>query len=206
MTHVGGGFGGADASRLQNPSLAMTILGFGASTATVNRLSDDFTVPALGWGVSTMTFFAYQTNSTTTCTINDVRVQIWNGPPNAGGVVVFGDTTTNRFASCAFSNIYRDSEASALNSARPIMAATATVVTNLAPGTYWVDYQLGGTLASGPWVPPITITGTATTGNALQWTTAWANLVDTGSTTQQGLRFVIDGSVLPVELQKFSID
>jgi hypothetical protein len=186
----------------------MTSLGFTASTAGAFRLSDDFTVPAAGWGVSTMTFFAYQTGSTTTCTINDVRVQIWNGPPNAGGVVVFGDTTTNRFASCAFSNIYRDTETAVANNQRPIQAATATVVTNLAAGTYWVDYQLGGTLASGPFVPPITITGTAVTGNALQWNgTAWAAANDGGTALpQQGLRFVIDGSVLPVELQRFSID
>lgn len=206
VTHVGGGFGGADASRLQVTSLAMTTLGSGASVASGTRVADDFTVPAPGWNVSTITFFTYQTGSTTTCTITDARVQIWNGPPNAGGVVVFGDTTTNRFASCAFTNIYRDSETSALNSTRPIMAVTTTVSTNLPAGTYWVDVQLGGSLASGPWIPPITITGQSTTGNAMQWTTAWANVMDTGSATAQGIRFVIDGALAPVELQKFSID
>ncbi len=206
VTHVGGGAGGVDASRLQNSSLLMSTLGFTASTAGTFRIADDFTVPAAGWGISTITFFAYQTGATA-CTLADVRVQIWNGPPNAGGTLVFGDTTTNRFASCALANIYRDTETTVANNQRPIQAATATVATNLAAGTYWVDYQLGGSLASGPFVPPITITGTSATGNALQWNgTAWVTLTDTGSTTQQGVRFVIDGTVLPVELQKFSID
>ncbi len=206
VTHPGGGPAGADASRVQNSSFAMITLGFTASTAGPLRVTDDFTVPAAGWGVSTITFFAYQTGATA-CTLTDVRVQIWDGPPNAGGTIVFGDTTTNRLASCALSNIYRDTETTVANDQRPIQAATATVATNLAAGTYWVDYQLGGTLASGPFVPPITILGQTTTGNGLQWNgTAWANLTDTGSATQQGLRFVIDGAVLPVELQKFSID
>ncbi|MBK9375716.1 MAG: hypothetical protein IPN03_18850 [Holophagales bacterium] len=52
-----------------------------------------------------------------------MRVQIWNGPPNAGGTIVFGDLTTNRFASCALVNIYRDSETSVVNNQRPIQAA-----------------------------------------------------------------------------------
>lgn len=206
VTHVGGGFGGADASRLQNSSLVMTTLGFTASTTGAFRVADDFTVPAAGWNVSTITFFAYQTGAAA-CTLTDVRVQIWNGPPNAGGTVVFGDTATNRFASCALPNIYRDSETTVANNQRPIQAATATVGTTLAAGTYWVDFQVGGSLASGPFVPPITITGQSTTGNAIQWTgSAWASLTDTGSATPQGLRFVVDGEVLPVELERFSID
>lgn len=195
VTHPGGGAGGADASRLQNTSLLMSTLGFTASTAGAFRIADNFTVTA-GWTINTITFFGYQTGSTTTSTFDTARVQIWNGPPNAGGTIVFGDTTTNRFLSSTFSNIYRDTETSVGNNQRPIMATTATIGTLLTSGTYWLDFQLGGTLASGPFIPPTTVLGNnspCTPCNALQWSgTAWNNLIDTGSATQQDVRFVID--------------
>jgi hypothetical protein len=210
VTHVGGGAGGADASRLQNSTLLMSTLGFTASTAGAFRIADNFTVPAPGWQINTITFFGYQTGSTTTSTFDTVRVQIWNGAPNGGGSIVFGDLTTNRFASTAFSNIYRDTETTVANNQRPIMATTATIGTTLVPGTYWVDFQLGGTLASGPFIPPVTVTGSnspCTPCNAIQWSgTAWTALNDTGSATQQDVKFIIDGVALPVELQSLTIE
>lgn len=214
VTHPGGGAGGADASRVQNSTLGMTSLGFTASTAGVFRIADDFVVPAPGWNVSTITFFGYQTGSTTTSTFNTARVQIWSGPPNAGGVVVFGDTTTNRFASTAFTNIYRDSETSVGNNQRPIMSVTATIGTTLPAGTYWVDFQLGGSLASGPFSPPTTVLGQLSgcslpaVCNGIQWNgSAWVALDDGLTGIQpQDVRFVVDYVVAPVELQGFTAD
>ena len=37
------------------------------------------------------------------------------------------------------------------------MKQTVTIGTSLTEGTYWIDWQTGGTLASGPWAPPIAI-------------------------------------------------
>jgi hypothetical protein len=66
---------------------------------------------------------------------------------------------------------------------------------NLAPGTYWVEFQFGGTLSSGPWAPPVSILGQTTTGNALQKTsTGWAQALDTGSGSVQGMPFLIMGN------------
>ena len=77
---------------------------------------------------------------------------------------------------------------------RPIMTAVGAVNTVLPAGTYWVDWQIGGTLASGPWIPPVTILGQTTTGNSLQFTTTgWAALTDTGTLTPQGLPFIVEG-------------
>ena len=121
-------------------------------------MADDFTVPAGGWNISTITFYAYQTGSTTTSTINDVNLQIWDGPPGVGSVV-FGDTTTNRLAGSSWSNIYRVLDTGLTDTTRPIMADVVTVNTILPAGTYWLDWQSGGTLASGPWAPPVTIVG-----------------------------------------------
>jgi Calx-beta domain len=206
ITHPGVCSAGASASRLQS-ALGLNIFGFTASTATAFRIADNFTVPpGGGWNISELVLFGYQTGSTTTPTFNNARVQIWNGPPNAGGVVVFGDTTTNRFASAAFSNIYRDLDTAPCPAAqtRPIMAVRATVNTTLPPGNYWVDFQLGGTLASGPFIPPTSILGQtdgcpgAALCNALQFDGAtWNPLTDTGTAlAQQDIRFVVEGVAL----------
>lgn len=211
VTHVGGGAGGSDASRLQNSTLLMSTLGFTASDAGAFRIADDFVVPVPGWNVNTVTFFGYQTGATTTSTMDTVRLQLWNGAPNGGGAIVFGDTTTNRFASTAFTNIYRDTETTVANNQRPIMSVTTVALAQaLVPATYWVDFQLGGTLASGPFIPPVTVLGNnspCTPCNALQWSgTAWGALTDTGSATVQDVKFVIDYAPVPVELQGFDIE
>ena len=193
VTHPGGGAGGADASALQDVSLGMGTYGFGAQLSAGNRVADDFTVTdAAGWTIDTITFFAYQTGSGTTSSITSLNLQIWDGPPNAGGTVIWGDTTTNLLTSTTFANDYRVLEGTLTASDRPIMACVATVNHTLPAGTYWLDWQFGGSASfSGPWQPPVTILGQTTTGNAIQYTsTGWAALVDVGP---QGLPFIIDG-------------
>jgi hypothetical protein len=192
----GTGAGGADESQLQ-VGLGMNTLGAGHQFALGYRVADEFTVPAGDeWQIDTFTFFAYQTGSTTTSTITGVYVQIWNGQPNAGGTLIWGDMTTNRLSSTSWANIYRVSETASGNTQRPVMANIATIGTSLTPGTYWIDWSVDGTLSSGPWVPPITITGQTSTGNSLQYTTAWAALLDSGTSTPQGLPFIVDGEYL----------
>jgi uncharacterized repeat protein (TIGR01451 family) len=70
----------------------------------------------------------------------------------------------------------------------------------LPPGTYWLDWQTDGSLGSGPWAPPVTITGTAITGNGLQSLAdngaTWAPANDTGDgAPQQALPFIITGTL-----------
>ena len=199
-THPGGGFGGANASALQT-ALGLSTYGFGHAVSSGFRVADDFTVPAGGWNVTTITFYAYQTGSTTTSTINAVNLRIWDGVPGVGNIV-FGDTTTNRLASSSFSTIYRVLDTGLLDSARPIMADVVTVNTPLPAGTYWLDWQTGGTLASGPWAPPVSILGqTAKPGsNGMQYnptTATWAAAIDTGTALAvQDFPFVIQGDPL----------
>jgi uncharacterized repeat protein (TIGR01451 family) len=198
VTHPGGGGGGLDASALQT-ALLMSTYGFGAQVSAGNRVADDFTVTdAAGWTINTITFFGYQTGSGNTSTFTALNLRIWDGPPNvAGSTVIWGDTTTNVMTSTTFSNIYRVLDTALTNVDRPVMACVATVGTTLPAGTYWLDWQLDGSGASGPWAPPISILGQTTTGNALQYTTTggWASLIDTGSNTVQGLPFVVDGDL-----------
>jgi hypothetical protein len=196
VTHPGGGSGGADASALQS-GLGMNTYGFGNQYIYGYRMADDFTVtdPA-GWDIDSIEFFAYQTGSTTTSTITGVYYQIWDGDPsNPASSVVFGDLTTNRMTGTTWSNIYRvvDTDLTANN--RPIMVNTVSCGTHLAPGTYWLDWMTDGSLSSGPWAPPVSILGQVTTGNALQYTTAWAPALDTGTPTQQDMPFLINWSM-----------
>lgn len=160
VTHPGAGAGGADISRVQN-SLGMDLFGAGAQASVGNRVADDFRVidPA-GWDIDTVTFYAYQTESATTSTITAVNLRIWDGPPgNPESTIIFGDDTTNRLVSTQWVNLYRDSEDSPNITTRPVMEVVANIGTFLPMGNYWLDWQLDGSLASGPWVPPVTILG-----------------------------------------------
>ncbi|MBN8726904.1 MAG: hypothetical protein J0H15_04280, partial [Xanthomonadales bacterium] len=111
--------------------------------------------------------------------------------------IVFGDTTTNRMASTAFSNIYRVLDTALTNTDRPLMAVVANIGTTLPACTYWVDWQLSGTLASGPWAPPVTLVGqTGKPGaNAVQNDgSSWIPAMDDGSGAQQDFPFLIEGT------------
>jgi len=193
VTHPGGGLGGADASALQT-TLGMGTYGFGAQVSAGNSVADDFTISGSAWDIGEIDFFSYQTGSGPNPSINDVRVQIWDGPPNAGGAVIYGDLTTNVLYSASFTNIYRVLDTDLLNGDRPVMLVTVLLPTvlTLQPGTYWLHWQLGGSGSfSGPWVPPVTVLGSTGTGNALQYTsTGWAPIMDIGP---QDMAFLISG-------------
>jgi len=192
----GTGANGEDESVLQTTSLQMNTLGAGHQVLNNNRVADDFVVPTgETWEVNTATFFAYQTGSSNVSTITAVNVQIWDGVPGeAGSNVIFGDGVTNRMTDTEFSNILRvTEETTGISTDRPIMAQTATIGIPLTEGTYWIDWQTDGTLGSGPWAPPITITGQNTTGNALQSIDGapYLELLDSGTGTAQGLPFIL---------------
>jgi hypothetical protein len=194
ITGTGTGGGGADSSTLQDTSLGMGVFGFAHSTAGTFRVADDFVVPAEGWTLSAITVYAYQTGSDTNTTMNAFNFQIWDGEPGlVGSNIVFGDTTTNRYSSSLFSNIYRELESAPGATNRPIMAVTASgLAIDLPAGTYWIDWQVGGTLGSGPWAPPLTTLGQSTTGNARQFDgAAWVALTDVGP---QGFPMTLAGT------------
>jgi hypothetical protein len=172
VTNVGGGFGGADLSALQTALGLNTLGGNGnhnVSPGNYFYFADDFTATAT-WTISAMKFYGYQTGSTTTSTFTGVYVQIWNGDPSLpASAVVFGDLTTNRIISTTWTNAYRASDAAPTGNTRPVMEVLADMTGCILPaGTYWVQMGLTGSLASGPWCPPISILGTTVTGNAQQ--------------------------------------
>jgi hypothetical protein len=199
MNSPGTGAGGADESILQGTSLGMTTLGFGHQILNDNRISDQFTIPAgETWDITNITFFAYQTGAPTTSTMTAVHVEIYDGAP-PGGTVVFGDMTTDVMSSTAWSGIYRVTETTTGSATdRAIMAQVTNTPVTLGEGTYWVVWQTDGSFASGPWAPPVTITGNSTTGDGLQSTDAGISFppaLDGGTSTGQGFPFIIEGTV-----------
>jgi len=198
VTDPGAGYGGADVSRVQS-SLGMSVYGFGCQQVSSIIVADDFTIPASEtWNIQSFTFFNYQTNSGTTSTITGVFIELFDTDPSLGGTPIWGDLTTNRMdvGGSLWSNCYRALETDPLNTARPIMATVCTVPMTLNAGHYWLAWQETGSLSSGPWNPPVTILGNTTTGDALQSVSGtWAYIVDSGTQTQQGLPFVIQGEI-----------
>lgn len=201
----GGGPDSADGSILQT-SLGLNVLGFAHQQSANFRVADDFVIPAgQTWTIQDAVFYAYQTGSTTTSTITGVNVRIWNGQPGVG-TVIFGDTVTNRMSATTWSNCYRYSDTNP-GTTRPLMRQTVTLGVTLGEGHYWIDWQSSGSLASGPWVPPITITGQASTGDALQYGSgAWNPIIDNGTAqTPQGLPFLLNGTMGTLQTKSLKI-
>ena len=140
-------------------------------------------------------FNSYQTNSTTVSTITGIYVRIWSGKPGvAGSTVLWGNMSTNCLGSTSFANVYR---VLAVNGgvSRPCMKVVAnTPGLILNAGSYWAEWFCTGSLASGPWVPPV-VTANKVTGNAIQSTNAGASYYDVlYNNFTQGFPFVVDGT------------
>jgi hypothetical protein len=201
VTHPGQGFGGADASAI---TVGLNTFGNGMNATVPVRLADNFTVAAgQTWNLTAIRFFGYQTGSTTTSTFTGLNAQIWNGRPgDPGAAVVWGNLADNILASAAFSGAYRVGDAAPYTgNTRPIMNLDATVSTSLNAGTYWLEWATTGSLASGPWNPPISIPGQLTTGDARQLSGGvWGDIVSGISPDfyQQGLPFQLQGDVTAV--------
>jgi len=184
-----------------------------------DRLADDFTVPAgQSWDITAINLFNYQTGaSTLSPTITGATLRILSGNPMLGvPTVVFGDTTTNRLASSTFSTMYRVFAsyanvngfgcASAFGTSRPIYINRVNAVVTLGPGTYWLDWSLSGTLASGPWQPALYAYGAPTFGtpgaNGLQGTAGlvYTAYTETGLSMPCAAGFFADPQDFPFEV------
>lgn len=199
----GGGAGGNDLSLLESATLGMNILGFGHALSTGYRVADDVTFDT-AVEIESLQFYAYQTGSGPSSTINHVNVIIWEGTisdvMSGTATLVWGDDLTNVMSETEWTGVYRASETAPGDSTRPIMIQTVEVGINLAAGTYVIDWQCGGTSSSGPWANPIAILGETDTGNGLQFDPnvgMWSELIDTGGSGieyfPQGLPFEVNG-------------
>ena len=186
--------GSPDLSVLESESLGMGTYGPSASYSAGYSVADEVVLTE-GYEISSIDFFAYQTNEIAP-TISQVYVQVWEGDPSGGATVIWGDLSVGVFdgASYADANRVLESDQSAANrQINRVTAATDGLI--LEPGTYWIEWSFEGFGASGPWAAPIVILGEATTGNAMQNNgTEWAPLLDGGTNTPYGLPFVMYGT------------
>lgn len=184
---------GPPAKSVLQSSLGMTTYGANANIVADYSIADDFTLTDDST-ISSFEFYSYQTGATS-MTINAVYVQVWDGIPGAGGTVIWGNLTSNIISGAATNGGYRVLETTQNDTSRIVQVVTAnTTGLSLDAGTYYVQVAFGGTNASGPWAPPVTITGNATTGNAMQYTgSVWQPWLDGGSNTALGLPFKVFG-------------
>ncbi|MCC6402735.1 MAG: hypothetical protein IT207_01860, partial [Fimbriimonadaceae bacterium] len=202
---------GNRASALQT-ALGNNVFGFGAQTAGPNMMSDDFVVPAgQNWTVTALTFFMYQTGATTP-TINGLSWRIDNVNPTtlpdpvaAAAPLMSGGVLLADVPTVTFTDLFRVTDTALTGTTRRIQKVvvdtTGDLVGTLPPGQYWVTWSATGTLASGPWQPPLTEKGFLNNAptDAKQWigsTLVWNDpVVDNGAPlAPQDLPFWIDGT------------
>lgn len=204
VTHPGGMTGAAAGSDRSAIAVGGTLFGFGAqgTIASPNFMADNFTVGGNGWIINSVRFYLYQTGATA-ASVNDIRMQIWSsGAPGGGGSVTWGDLVTNVWSSTVMSDVYRTTNTGTTDTTRRIQIVdVAGLNIALGPGTYWLQWGAGGTLASGPWQAPLTLpgaTGYPAGGDALQFLTStgmWNPALDNG--VQTDLPFTIFGTLQP---------
>lgn len=204
VTAATGGAGGAPVSMVQT-SLGLTVLGYSANGSF--SLADDFATHG-AWCVEAIELFCYQT-TTTSPSITGVWLEIYNGDPSAGGVPIVGSPgfANNLMATPGYTvvntmaNVYRALESTPTDATRPVQSVLVTLAnpvtlnSALVPGgRYFLRWTFTGSGVSGPFVPPITVWNSATTGNALQSTSTgtWSGIVS--GTAPQGLPFALYGS------------
>ena len=92
---------------------------------------------------------------------------------------------------------YRVTSTTLTNRDRPIYAIDVAVNLVLGPGNYVMRWQASGSLASGPWQPPIVPTNGGGNGMQSLANAAFGAAIDTGSGSQVEFPFTISGTVVP---------
>jgi hypothetical protein len=200
INRVAGGTGaiaGADLSQLE---AAETTFGYGAQwvspgTTTNNVMADDFTVGAGGFLMTSIRLFTYQTGATAP----SITGANWAVGSAATRTLNTGSAITNGWWNPNGVGVYRVTSTSTTDSTRRIQFVDIDVPdTFLAAGTHFLSFQFIGSLASGPWAPPLP-TSLGTHGfNALQSTLAAPTFTPVANGTGGAdLAFVINGQAVP---------
>lgn len=210
-------------------SLSNTVAGYSVHEVAGGggnfRLADDFTIPAgQRWRIDGVCVYVYKTAFVGIPVIPPVRLRIWNGAPNAGGVIVFDGNAGVPFAATDLintpvgpKNLFRifntvaPPPGTAPGTTRRLYEIAMTVPGGLVlpAGTYWIDYQTtpnGGPNNFNPSTTHHGIRGVAGA-NGLQFQAAgWVATIDGGNPASapdvpQDLPFIIKGENLQPELR-----
>lgn len=171
-----------------------TLFGIGAQGSIPNSVADNFSVGGFGWTVQDLSFFSYQTGAANTFTFTNVAWSVISGDVNTGSVVASGTTAVTNGGLQG----YRVTPTTLTNTDRAIFRLDANVTDfNLNAGSYWLRWTMNGTLASGPWQPPL---ASGVTGNAQQalGAGAFAPAIDAGDGLGLEVPFIINGTINPI--------
>ena len=164
VTNPGAHATGGDVSLVQDVTYPGATA-FGAAAGPDYRLADDFIVPAGHvWTIDSATLFGYQIGSGA-ADFTDARVIIWRGEPNVyRSEILFNGSVSNNLVSST-PGAWRTAEsfgATAFsNEERRIKELLVAIPPlELRSGSYWIDWQLKGSVATNPvFTPPVTILG-----------------------------------------------
>lgn len=169
-------------------------------TITDRMLADDFQVPAgEKWNIQNFYFYAYQTGfSGASLPISEFYYEIYSSDPSvAGAVKVYGDVTTNRYASSEETKWYRILQGQPDNTTRKIYKMKINSPDlNLTAGTYWIKW--GSKTSTGTHFYPQFPHDASKVNNAQQFVVSnstWVNLDDGGQ--RVSFPFEISGTKLP---------
>lgn len=190
-----GGNGGNRVSVLDTAA-GGSIFGYGAQTTANNTVADDFTV-AGQWSVTGFSFFMYQTGATTP-TISSINVGLRSGSDVNTASTVFAPTVLAATSDAGFLPTFRATDTAITDGNRRIWKLDVTLAAPviLNAGQYWLTWNAAGSLASGPWQPPVVPHNGAGNGMQQLGTAAFLPLVN-GSLTNDELPFGVNGSVVP---------
>lgn len=159
VNNPGGGTGAIAGANLSQLETGETTFGYGAQQVSNNVMADDFTVGSGGWVINKLTFWTYQTGATAP-SITAVNWAIGSTATTS---------LTNTAVTATFENIYRTNLGDTTSSNRRLQKVEVTGLNiALGAGTYFVSYNFAGTLASGPWAPPLPTSNAVFGQNALQ--------------------------------------
>jgi hypothetical protein len=162
----------------------------GATSNASFVLADNFTVTGGGWNVESLDFFGYQTGAVG-FTFTGVTWSIRSGADvSTATTVASGTSAVTNGGQVGF----RVTSTTLTNTQRAIFRISADIPDVALPaGSYFVTWGLAGSVASGPFVPPVL--GSLGTGNALQAPTggAFIALQDGLSLSSFDVPFTING-------------
>ncbi len=203
ITQTGVGANGADVSEVQT-TLGFTDFGINGDWEVGFTNADNFTVPeGETWSVNGFTVYSWQTGSTLQSTMEYLDFKVWDKSPDQGDAQLLYDfSDQNMLSGSRWTGIYRVADNSLTNDERPVMYSASvlseqqTMVFNA--GTYWIGWSGLGTMSSqGTYVPPITLAGETTTGDAMHLGFGgWVPWTDDGTGTVQGMPFGLHGKII----------
>lgn len=192
-----GAIAGADLSQLETTPVAENIFGFGAQTTSNNVMADDFEVGPGGLMVTGITLFSYQTGATAP----SITGASWAIGSSATTSLSASSVTVSWYDPNGHGGIFRENAGTTTDANRRIQRVDIDVADFfLDQGTYFLSFNLAGSLASGPWAPPNPTSNAAFGQNALQSTAGGSfaqAFVDASGTVGADLPFIIQGQPVP---------